>query len=398
MRFWSLLKRDAGAFGRGAVWALLLTALFFLLCFLAAAAFSTAEEGAQPVRLLVVDEDGSDLSRLAVRIARGQTFLSVSLEIRSAGREEAMAQLRRGECAAVLVLPQGYLQAILSGRDCEGELILSDALALHADVAGTLARAGEQMLAAGQMAVFSGEELILDRDLGREVHLRFLDEVNLALISGALNGYASAFAERDAGYADTGMGLLEHYALAWVTLLFTLSVFLFHRLLRQDLELWPRLRSSGTRSWEFLAGKLLFPALFRMLLLLSAAVAAGRWLGTGPLTARTLLWMLTAAALGSLWDGALLLWLGEGAVTGAALLAGCGLFLAGGIYPRRMLPTPLVLLGRFTPYGALRGLLSPLFGGRCGLLEAGMAAVYSAVALLLLRFALRRVLKGGEPA
>ena len=156
MKLRALLIRDARMFRRGFLSALVLAALFFALCAAAALSFSRGVGGDGALKIKLVDEDGSAISRMAVNIVRDMDFVGTAMEIKTADRDEAMAALEGGECAAVIILPEGYLGAIVSGRQCRGEIILSPAAALHSDIVESIAHAGEVLLAAGQYGVFGG--------------------------------------------------------------------------------------------------------------------------------------------------------------------------------------------------------------------------------------------------
>ncbi len=397
MKLRALLKRDAKMFKRGFISALVLAALFFALCAAAALSLSRGAERDGTVKIMLVDEDGSTASRLAVNLVRNQDFIGTAMEIHTAKRAEAMDALQDGQCAAVIFLPEGYLGAILSGRECRGEIILSPAAALNSDVVESIAHAGEILLAAGQYGVFCGETLIRENELF-DIYDDYLTKTNLRLLNEATGAYHNYFEIHSLSYADTGMSLAAHYAAGWLCLLCSLAAMFFHRLLLTDLSLLPRLRSAGVGDGQFMCFKLLLPWLFRCLIIATAAAALS-YLGLGArFDLLSILCALLAAAFITLWESGLILAFGSSAGAVSTLLAFSGLFLTGGILPRTMLPKALLLLGDISPLGAARGLLATLLGGPFEVLPFLAAAVYSAIALFLMHRRLAAAVKGGETA
>ncbi len=388
--------RDAKLFKRGFLSALVLAALFFALCGLAALSFSGGTGGDGAISVMLVDEDGSVASRFAIGVVKDQQLMESALSIDTARRGAAMDSLEAGECAAVIILPEGYLEAIMRGRECRGEIILSPAAALHADVVEKIARAGEILMAAGQYGVFAGEDIIREKGLN-SVYDDYLTQSNLSLLNAAVGAFDDYFTMRTLDYEDTGMSLMAHYGLCWLVLLLGLCVMFFRRLLTEDLSLLPRLRACGVSDGAYMLYKILLPSLFRLVLIGLAAWMLCRMDGSAPA-----LWSalpaIFAALLVTVWESALVMSLGSSAGAVSALTNFAGLFLCGGLIPRSMLPSALLLLARLTPFGAVRGLLAPLLGGSLGFLECAAALVYAAAATLLIRRRLRLALVGGNEA
>ena len=106
-----MLRRDGILFRRGVIPALVLSVL--LAAAAAGAGFSvlkSAGEGAPRAELVVVDEENSLYSRIAISTVEAQSYIDSLLHIETAGtEEEALVLLNDGKCAAIVVLPKGYL-------------------------------------------------------------------------------------------------------------------------------------------------------------------------------------------------------------------------------------------------------------------------------------------------
>ena len=74
------------------------------------------------------------LSRLCISLVEGQPFMQRLLSFTAADAEsEAMTMLSEGECAAAIILPEGYLQKLMNGTPCTGRIVLSEAAAVSAE-------------------------------------------------------------------------------------------------------------------------------------------------------------------------------------------------------------------------------------------------------------------------
>jgi len=396
MRF-QMLKRDMKLFLHCLLPALVLTAVFAAVCAAAGlAAVKSAEDVYTPVKAAVVDGEDSVFSRMLIRAVANTDYIAGLLEISHRGEDEAMEGLKSGELAAVIVLPEGMIDGITSGRETRGQIYLSPAAAAHSDIVAATAAFGELLLTSGQYGVFSGEQLIWEYGLDSRFHADFLAEANGLLLGEAIGAGTRYFDVRVTDYADTAMSAQAYYAVSWIALLLMLSTLFFARLYTKDLErpILCRLRALGVRDGGFLLGKLLYPALFQAVVLLVILIAVGRSVPVA-LSAAALVCALAAVLLSAASCGVFLLLSHRGTpIVVVTVLA--GIFLCGGVIPRQTLPDGLLLLGALTPYGAVQGLLQPLLGGELRALPPIIAAVYLVAAAVAACALLRRVRTGGE--
>lgn len=395
--FFSMLKRDFRLFLRCLLPALALTLAFALICAGAAfAALKGAGELYTPVKAAVVDEENTILSRLLVGAVKDTDYISGLMEISRRSMDEAMEGLEAGHYAAVIVLPEGFVDDISLGERSRGRIILSSAAASNSQVVESAARFGELLLAAGQYGVFSGEKLIREYDLGSEFHNAFLAQVNSALLGEAMDAEEAYFNIEVTDYAGTSMPSASYYAVSWLTLLLLLCAVFFPRLYTADLTrpMLCRLKAAGVKDRAFVLGKLLFPAFFRAVLLLPVLMALRRFLDM-ELSPAALLLCLAAVTAASVIGAAFGMCTGNGTAC-SAIVAAAGLFLCGGIVPRQLLPDAVLGFGAVTPFGAVQALMSPAFGGELAIAPAAAALVYTLAGLLwiLRRIAALRV--GGE--
>jgi len=392
-----MLKRDFSLFVRCLISAVALTAAFAVVC--AAAAFSAvsgAEGVFSPVQTAVVDGERSLLSRLVVSTVARMDYVSDLMEITSCDMDEAMDGLEAGNYSAVIVLPEGTMEGIMSGQETRGTIYLSAEAAAHADIVARAAAFGEVMLAAGQYGVFSGEQLIRQHGLDDQFYRDFLSECNTRLISEAMRAGSDYFDIRITDYADTNLSTAAFYLVCWMSFLVVLIPMLFSGLYTRDVQkpILCRLRGLGVSDGEFLLGKLLFPAAFLAVLTVCSFVAAGRVIDL-EITFGTILCAVLGVVEAAVCGGGIMMACRNGVPVVAAVSA-LGLLLCGGLIPRQALPEPLLAVGSVTPVGAIQVFFMPLFGGKITVLPVLAAVLYVVLLPVLVHRRLVRIRIGGD--
>ena len=398
-----MLRRDGILFRRGVIPALVLSIL--LAAAAAGAGFSvtqSAGEGAPRAALVVVDEENTLYSRIAISTVESQSYIQSLLSVDTERSEaKALERLEAGECAAVIILPKGYVNDIMVGHEGKGRIILSEAAAASADIVASVALFGERLLAAGQYGVFAGQELIWKNGLGSDFEQQYLLKSNTELMNAALSFYDEAFTTETTPYDGTSLPLAGYYACAWLVLFFMLCGLFFTGLYLTDNKpaMLTRLYALGVKPSAFFRGKWLLPFLFRAVLGAGILFGLSRFLpltlNPGPL----LLFLLGTAFISHFVSAVCVLTADRSAGFGiVTALAAAGLFLMGGLVPRSMLSRSLVGIGRFSPSGLAASFFSPLFGGKADWLCVGAALLLAAAlhlwTLRVLR--LRPVREGGD--
>ena len=398
-----MLRRDGILFRRGVIPALVLSIL--LAAAAAGAGFSvlkSAGEGAARAELVVVDEENSLYSRIAISTVEGQSYIQSILSVDTERREEkALERLEAGECAAVIVLPKGFVNDISVGHEAKGRIILSEAAAASADIVASVALFGERLLAAGQYGVFAGQELIWKYDLGADFEQKYLLKSNTGLLDAALSLFDEAFTVEAVPYDGTSLPLAGYYASAWLVLFFMLCGLFFTGLYLSDNKpaMLTRLYALGVRPFGFFLGKWLLPLCFRLLLGAGILFGLSRFMPLTLSPLSLLLFLLGTAFISHFVSAVCVITADRSAGFGiVTALAAAGLFLMGGLVPRSMLGRTLVGIGRFTPSGLAASFFAPLFGGKADWLSAGLALLLAAALQLwtLHALRLRPIREGGD--
>ncbi len=393
----SMLKRDVRLFIRSLIPAAALTVVFAMVC---AAAALSATKGAEdlfvPVKAAVVDQEDSFKSRMVINTVAGMDYITDLMDIALYDMDEAMTGLQDGQLAAVIILPEGTMGGILSGQDTKGTIYLSPAAASRADVVASAASFGTLMLTAGQYGIFSGEHLIWKNGMKEQFHQDFLKKYNAILMANAMDANDAYFRIQVTDYADTNMSTTAYYAVCWLTLLLLLVTMFFSRLYTDDVKkpMLCRLRGLGVGDGAFLAGKILFPFAF-LTILLVAIIAAMHTSVSLHVTFGTVLCALAGALLAALIGGGIMMAIPHG-VPVVAAVAVAGLLLCGGFIPRQLLPHALLTLGSATPFGAVQGLILPIFGGRITVAPLLAAVMYTWLLPLLVHRRLTLIRIGGD--
>ena len=351
-------------FLRGLLAASVLTAVFAAVSFgVAVAGMRGAEKIYTPVKAAVVDGEDSVFSRMLIRAVAGTDQIAALLEIERCDADKAYNGLASGEFAAVIELPENFIDDILVGAENRGRITLSTAAEAHGEIVESVTSFGQLLLAAGQYAVFSSERVMSRYNTDAAFREAFLGEVNAHLLSEAMSADNRYFVLEVADYADTGLSLLAHYAASWFAAVLMLGAVMFETLYTADRNraMLLRLRASGVTDGAFLVGKLVLPFAFFLLVLILALLLLGKWIA--PVwNLRSILCAILSMAVVSVTAAAAMIGSRRGA---PILLFGTllGLFLCGGLVPRQMLGRWLLFAGDLTPLGAARGLLAPLLGG-----------------------------------
>ena len=398
-----MLRRDGILFRRGVLPALVLSLL--LAAVIAAAGFSvlkSASEGAARAEVVLVDYEDSLYSRIAIHTVEAQSYIDTLLHVEAADtEEEALALLNDGKCAAVIILPEGFINDISVGREAKGRIILSEAAAASAETVGSIALFGERLLAAGQFGVFAGQELIWSRGLSAEFEKNFLIKSNTALMDAALSLFDEAILPEVTPYDGTSLSITAYYAVAWLVLFFMLCGLFFMNLYLTDNEpaMLTRLYALGVSPSSFFLWKWLWPLVFHVIFFAALLIGLGQFIPLH-LTPLTILSALFGLAFMSLFvSSAAVITADRSAAFGiVTTLSAAGLFLAGGIMPRSMLSKTLTALGRFSPSGLAASFLAPLFGGSADWLCMGLAVLLAAALYFrtLRVLSLRPVRTGGD--
>jgi ABC-2 type transport system permease protein len=398
MRY-QMLKRDIRLFLHCLLPAMALTAVFAAVCAVAAlAAINNSNDVYAPVKAAVVDRGDSVFNRMLIRAVSKTDYIAELLEISCCDMETAMEGMETGELSAVIVLPEGVFDGITSGVTTRGEIYLSPSVAAYADIVESVASFGELLLASGQYGVFSGEHLIWKYELGGQFHSEFLSEANALLLGDAIGANSSYFDVQVLDYAGTGMSVEAYYLTSWSVLLIALLPLFFVRLYTSDLKksVLCRLRGLGIRDGAFLIGKLMYPALFQMVVLAASLCIAKKQIMPS-ISVATVLCAITGVVIAAMTCGFFMM-LGHRGVPVLIVIALSGLLLCGGVIPRQMLPEALLAVGTITPYGAVQSLLMPLWGGQCNWLSCGMGIVYAGAAVAAACARLQYVRIGGDEA
>lgn len=392
-----MLARDIKLFGRCLLPAFVLTALFAIVCALAAfGTMSAAENKIAPLKVNVVDNEDTAMSRILVNVVMEMDYISSLLDIEKSDYAEAVSNLESGKSIAAIILPESFVGDIAAGRNAKGQIILSHNAASYSDMVAEVASFGELLLAAGQYGVFCGQEIIAEHKLGSAANSVFLERTNKNLLNEAIVAGEKYFEISVADFADTDMSAVSYYSLCWLVLLLFLCGNFFSELCLADMNrsMLCRLRALGVGDIRFAGGKVMLPFIFRLLLCAALLLLAGRFIEI-----ENGLYVLAVCVLSllfiSLFSSTVIMLRGWGIMCNTAFAA-CGLFLCGGLVPRQMLADGLLFFGDITPFGAALNLFAPLLGGDLKAACIIALAAYSLLCILLLRRRLQLLRSGGE--
>lgn len=390
-----MLRRDFSLFIKCLMSALGLLAVLISVSVLAASAVIHAAKSAYtPASVAVVDDDDSALSRIIISAVGEMDAVAGLLEVETMDYSSAMDALDSGDCAAAIVLPDGFVDDFMSGRETVGTIYISPSAGAQADIIEAVTGFGERLLLAGQNAVLAGDRLMISHRLGTDARASYLKKADLILVGGALNASERYFTVETLDYSGTGMTLTAHFSLCFMLmLLFMLSLF-FIPLTSRDATrpMLSRLRACGIGNVRFMAWKLALLLLLRTVLLTAFVLLFGSSVGIVKNIASAASLLVTCAYV-TLIGTALTMCVGD-PITGNAISALGGMLLCGGIVPRALLPTAVTFIGGLTPYGAARSLAAPMFGTVPSVAELIFAVIYAFLAAVLINIKLNTIISG----
>lgn len=352
-----------------------------LLCFfcilllgaaLAVAAQGGGEQTTPQVTIGVVNMDEDDTAAAALSMLGGVKELSGLFKLTVVTPEQAAG----GGYTAVLTIPEGFTQSVLTGENKAPSVLLSASSPLEAMLARQMAEAGARYLTSAQLGIYA----VLGRvpeTLSAQERDAIVLRANLAFAGQFLNRYM--YLETQELSAAGAMTLKEHYTCAVPAVLLLCCAFLFAPAVLGARRFGRRVRGAAVW-WAVLAHIAL---LFAAAVLLPAALLGGLNVrGTLALLVLALLVASFAMLVCSLFQSEVL-------CTAASLLLGLGTgLLSGCIVPPALLPPSLEAAAALLPAGQALALLAvPVAGAATPFLPALlMAAGFLALSALLWRF------------
>lgn len=319
------------------------------------------------------------------------------IELVGMSEAEAEAAFARGELYAVMRVPEGLLEAVVTGDN--DRLITYTASSgqkgLGTMVMGEITELASTLVTSSQSAIFAMQRVLFDQGRGDEVS-RATDRLNLALINLVLS--RSGFGEVEIlGYADGLSMELYYFRSTFLLLLLFAGLLNCPFFARRNISLAQFVKARGVGAFGQILGEYAAYLCLVLMGLLSLSLPAAflikreqivipEWEGMGAVPFWEFLRTLLPVAL---MFAALQFFLFEaaaGIVNGILLqfLCGAGMgYLAGYFYPAAFFPERMRVAGGVLPAGAAaRYVEEGLFG------RASVGAVASVFAYLAVLFAL----------
>ncbi len=382
----AMLYRDGKLFIKALCYAVVLTALFGVLC--GAAVFgglNYTESGNVPLSVSFYDGQDTFFSRMVTSIISGNEGLSSVMSMTPAEKDEVIDGTKSGKYAAGLVLPEGWLDKLTSGTKGGGTVYIGDSVKNQEKIARYIANAGGALISIGQYGVFAGLDAV--REDYPQYYGEYLLSSNDALLNESMSGMNKYFEDSELSYSSARLSVGGHYAALLLAAILELSGLFFYRAVCTDLPIYERLLSAGVKPYQFLSSKILYGFLFRALILAPVLIFAKASL-YGILLALYGVLLLAAVSV------SLSVLLSGGRYAGAVMsgISAVSLFLCGAVVPISMMPKAVLTAGAYTPLGAMYQMLSPALGGECA---PASAAALTLLAALMLFVSARALRKGG---
>ncbi|TGB01122.1 ABC transporter permease [Halobacillus salinus] len=114
---------------------------------------SVVEEGAEPVRAAVVDEDDTFQTNALINQLSEEERLSQALDLIPLEAEEAEQAFEKGELAGVMTIPEGFTASLMIGENDPISVMTNEDDSLDATMLKVLLESGANYISASQSAV-----------------------------------------------------------------------------------------------------------------------------------------------------------------------------------------------------------------------------------------------------
>lgn len=208
----------------------------------------------QRIPIGLVMEEENKMTELALSYLEGMESISSACEFRKISPEEGQRALERGEIAALMVLPEEMMEAILDSRNYPVKVYFPRNSSLGALLIKELTDAGAGMLSVAQAEIYAAYDM--NFSLGNPEELSKLEkDINLFNMKFAM-ARERLIRTRTLQISEE-IPLLTHYLASGITLLLMLWGIACGRFLKGDNQAFGRqLLRAGVRRWQWMLAKL----------------------------------------------------------------------------------------------------------------------------------------------
>lgn len=213
-----------------------------------------ADSFLQRIPIGLVIEEENKMTELALSYLEGMESISSACEFRKMSPEEGQRALERGEIAALMVLPEEMMEAILDSRNYPVKVYFPRNSSLGALLIKELTDAGAGMLSVAQAEIYAAYDM--NFSLGNPEELSKLEkDINLFNMKFAM-ARERLIRTRTLQISEE-IPLPAHYLASGITLLLMLWGIACGRFLKGDNQAFGRqLLRAGVRRWQWMLAKL----------------------------------------------------------------------------------------------------------------------------------------------
>lgn len=213
-----------------------------------------ADSFLQKIPIGLVMEEENKMTELALSYLEGMESISSACEFHQMSPEEGQRALERGEIAALMVLPEEMMEAILDSRNYPVKVYFPRNSSLGALLIKELTDAGAGMLSVAQAEIYAAYDM--NFSLGNPEELSKLEkDINLFNMKFAM-ARERLIRTRTLQISEE-IPLMTHYLASGITLLLMLWGIACGRFLKGDNQAFGRqLLRAGVRRWQWMLAKL----------------------------------------------------------------------------------------------------------------------------------------------
>ena len=234
----------------------------------------------RPFSVAIVDYDDSLGSKMAISSLETEGYISKVVTIKRIGEEEGLNQLKMGETAGVVIIPQGFATSLYEGRNKPLKVYISSQQGINAEMVESFFKGAGDMVIAGQSGIYTIFDFLVKTNISREEAYERTEGwmAKLILISMGRN----QIFEKEVVSNIPQVSTVQYYVIGVGVMFIMFTGILGTRLITQDYEngILSRILISPVNKFAYISGKLVTIILLGIIQFISVVIPIALILNT----------------------------------------------------------------------------------------------------------------------
>lgn len=195
---------------------ILLETLLFALIVAGAGIYAVkavyGDKAISEIRIGVVADSEDSLIKMLVKLIQSMDSMKDTVSMEFMPEQEARMQVEEGKIYGAVVIPEGMVEGILSGKNIPASILLGNGYSqAETEVFSQLARAGGKLLTTAQAGIYAADTLCMENGMSNRIQ-QTEDYLNEVYLEYAL-GRGSVFQKEEVD-AVKGTGITDYYGIS----------------------------------------------------------------------------------------------------------------------------------------------------------------------------------------